>query len=123
MTVLNEAVIRGTRHILHDCSMALYVHVDDVVVLGCSDIETDQLLKHIITSLVQIGFTISQQVYSSEMKKTLGYELCRATNCLQFPLGKNSVNSESYARTSREEKGRGGYYCFHRRHMAIWRFT
>ena len=89
--MLNEATITGTQHILNDSAQALYVHVDDVVVMGSSTSASDSLLSHIVAALVHIGFVISQIVHADDMTKTLGYEINRSAKCLHFPLTKTAL--------------------------------
>ena len=91
IAVLNESTVRGIQHRLDKNAMALYVHVDDVVTLGCSINATNALLSHVLQALTAIGFVISQTDRAEDLKKTLGYEVNRASGCLQFPVEKSAL--------------------------------
>ena len=105
---MNEATIAGTHHRINQHSSALYVHVDDVVVMGSSAEISDGILSHVVASLVQIGFVISQIVDSNEMSKTLGYDVNKLGKCLQFPLSKTALLQTAFhSRTNCKQNSRG----------------
>ena len=60
IAILNEASSHGHRYLVCENMAAIFVHVDDHVILGHSPSTRDTLLDLIVKSLVDIGFSVSE---------------------------------------------------------------
>ena len=72
--ILNEASAHGRRCIINRDMAAIYVHVDDHIVVGHSPKRADELLSMVVHSLLKIGFTVSQQTAALETERAVGYD-------------------------------------------------
>ena len=78
VVLLNEACERKQSLQLTPCQSAVYVHVDDTVVLSDSvlgPLHSDALLDELVTGLEAVGFGVSQQERDGSATKVVGYEV------------------------------------------------
>ena len=60
--ILNESVVEGNTHVLGPGQAAVYVQVDDTVVLSsdrCTQLHSDAILKCIVDNIEPLGFGVS----------------------------------------------------------------
>ena len=72
-------------HIFSLPSSAIYIHVDDTVVIGHTAARTDMILNLIAGSLEEIGFSVSQRSLSKDMEKAVGYQHDSYRAALRLP--------------------------------------
>ena len=88
IVLLNEASSRRQNVILDNKQSAVYVHVDDTVILSDGSMGpmfSDLILEEVVDGLEKVGFSVSQQERDKEVKKVVGYEVCRCPDTFMFP--------------------------------------
>lgn len=90
MHVLNEAVALRQRKVIDKCQGAVYLHVDDTVILTTTNAQTpaDDLMQAIAEGYEQIGFVVPERVQNSDVIKVLGFEVNSEKGLFVLPLKK-----------------------------------
>eukprot|EP00438_Fugacium_kawagutii_P007847 Skav210112 [mRNA] locus=scaffold2194:65749:67815:+ [translate_table: standard] len=91
VTLLNEAAARGYSVKLHRNQSAVYVHVDDTVLISSGDataLHSDMLLDQTVEGLGLVGFHLSQQFRAGELQKVVGYEVQAQPAEFRLPVKK-----------------------------------
>ena len=98
IALLNESVVEGKTHVLGPGQAAVYIHVDDTVVLGATDnpdLHSDAILKHIVHALERLGFGVSQVFMDHQLKRVVGYDVQRSPPRLELPSAKRGLLREA----------------------------
>lgn len=91
ITMLNEASSKSFSVCLHQQQSAVYVHVDDTVLISdvkAERLHSDALLAEVVQGLEGIGFEVSQQAKSCDMEKVVGYEIVKTPAMFRLPTRK-----------------------------------
>ncbi len=94
VVLLNEACVRKQSLQLTPFQSAVYVHVDDTVVLSDATIgplHCDTLLDELVTGLESVGFGVSQQERDGSATKVVGYEVQKSPACFALPAKKMAL--------------------------------
>ena len=94
VVLLNEACARKQSLQLTPFQSAVYVHVDDTVVLSDSTkgpLHCDALLDELVTGLESVGFGVSQQERDGSATKVVGYEVHKSPACFSLPSKKMAL--------------------------------
>jgi len=98
IVILNEASSRRQNVILDNKQSAVYVHVDDTVILSDGSMGpmfSDLILKEVVDGLEKVGFSVSQQERDKEVEKVVGYEVCRCPATFMLPKKKMVLLTEA----------------------------
>ena len=97
IAVLNEESVRGHAPTLLTRQLALYLHVDDGIVLsdGTDSGRANSTMHELADSLEVAGFHVDDRTESAELEKVVGYELERHPARIRFPLRKSVMLQDS----------------------------
>lgn len=122
VTLLNEAVSRRFSTVVNSKQSAVYVHVDDTVVISSQhtgSLHADNMLDHITGGLERIGFQVTQQFRANQLEKVVGYEIVQSPATFRLPVKKMALLREALV-------GLAGQACVHidilRSLVGIWIF-
>ena len=91
--LLNEDVVRGQAVVVQESQMAVYVHVDDGLILSEWQPATWQrnyvMMNELADGLEEAGFRVTDRKADGEVDKIVGYEPQRAPAMLRVPLKKS----------------------------------
>jgi hypothetical protein len=88
VSLLNEDAAAGGQIILDQAQSAVYLHVDDGMLLSTSHpggVHADKLLHHVADGLEVAGFDVSDRQLDSELTKIIGYTASRDPARFQLP--------------------------------------
>lgn len=88
ITLLNEAVAKQYTCSLGTNQSAVYVHVDDTVIISdakAGPLHSDHILTQVVTDLEEIGFKVSQVDKDADVEKVVGYEVRRKPAQFRLP--------------------------------------
>ena len=91
LVLLNEACVRKQRLIISPQQAAVYIHVDDTVVISSADrgeLHCDKVLSAVVAGLEEVGFGVSQQERDDVVEKVVGYEVVRCPASFRLPTKK-----------------------------------
>lgn len=94
VVLLNEACARKQSLQITPLQSAVYVHVDDTVVLSDSvkgPLHCDALLDELVTGLENVGFGVSQQERDGSATNVVGYEVQKCPACFSLPAKKMAL--------------------------------
>ena len=94
VVLLNESTARNQSLLIDERQSAVYVHVDDTVFISdaaSKEMHSDQLLRQAVGGLEAVGFQVTQQVFSGELEKVVGYEIVEKPAQFRFPLKKAAL--------------------------------
>ena len=98
VTMLNEASAKCFSTVISDKQSAVYVHVDDTVLISDSaakGLHSDELLDEVVGGLSHLGFEVSQQARDGQLEKVVGYEVVKHPASFRLPLKKQLLLKEA----------------------------
>ena len=109
VTLLNEAVSRRFSTVVNSKQSAVYVHVDDTVVISSQHqgpLHADNMLDHSTGGLERIGFQVTQLFRANQLEKVVGYEIVQSPATFRLPVNKMALLCEALV-------GLAGQACVH----------
>ena len=96
--VLNEAVEQGRVPVLRNGGLAVYVHVDDIVVMGDGrkGERVDKLLLAIVAELRALGFKVTDIRLCGQVVAVVGFRPVLSPARLELPARKLALLHETF---------------------------
>ena len=107
VALLNEGSAKCFSTMLSSRQSAVYVHVDDTVLISDSAAEglhSDELLDEVVGGLSSLGFEVSQQARDGQLEKVVGYEVVRHPASFRLPMKKQLLLKEAMLQVASAKK-------------------
>ena len=98
VVLLNEASVRRQSAVINAKQSAVYVHVDDTVIISEASegpLFCDNILDDIVRNLESVGFGVSQQERHGQASKVVGYEVRESPATFLLPVKKMVLLAEA----------------------------
>ena len=98
VVLLNEATARSYSVSVDDTQSAVYIHVDDTVLVSSGSpgaIHCDRLLDETVNGLGAVGFQVTQQYRAGELDKVVGYEVIPRPAEFRLPKRKMALANQA----------------------------
>ncbi len=98
VVMLNEATARSYSVSVDECQSAVYIHVDDTVLVSSGSpgpIHCDRLLDETVKGLGAVGFQVTQQFRAGELDKVVGYEVVPKPAEFRLPKRKMALVNQA----------------------------
>ncbi len=99
VVLLNEATARSYSVCVGESQSAVYVHVDDTVLVSSGSrgtLHCDRLLDETVSGLGAVGFQVTQQSRAGELDKVVGYEVVSKPAEFRLPKRKMALLNQAF---------------------------